>query len=46
MTEQALAVVPEDTHPAVFDTKDPAAVITRARGIADQLAPLVEKEKL
>ena len=45
MTEQAL-VVPEDTHPAVFDTKDPAGVIARARGIADQLAPLVEKAKL
>lgn len=44
--ENALAVVPEDTHPAVFDTKDPAAVIARARGIADQLAPLVEKAKL
>jgi hypothetical protein len=41
----ALQVV-DDHSPAVFDTKDPGAVIGKATGIANQLAPIVEKAKL
>lgn len=42
----ALTVVQAETAPAVFDTREPGLVITKATGIANQLSPIVERAKL